>query len=77
VVGARRAARDVVDVVAVDVVRALRGSLRGSAWLASASSWPTGWLEQLDVARLWLGVACSAVRCAARSAARAAPLLPN
>ena len=48
---------------------ARHGPLSGSTRLASASSWPTGWLEQLDVARLWLGVACSA--------ARAAPLLPN
>ena len=36
---------------------ARHGSLSGSTWLASALSWPTGWLEQLDVARLWLDVA--------------------
>ena len=86
-VGARRSRSErgrrglVVDVVGARQSRSGRGrrgpwsarhgSLSGSTRFASASSWPTGWLEQLDVAvsRLWLGVACSA--------ARAAPLLPN
>jgi len=81
-----RTARDVVDVVRGrrgpwsarhGSLVARHGPLSGSTRLASASSWPTGWLEQLDVARLWLGVACSAARSVARSVARAAPLLPN